>query len=560
MQLIPKWAKKDGFDPYDLRQNIEGGIFEFAKLMKKYGNEEEALIAYNWGQGNWDAYKKSGKGYYGQARPEESLNYVKAVYSHVRGGPMLLPGEAAKFKRQIDNERKRREWEKERALAGAKEDVRMRLKDGIAALEDGKEAELPSENELRLVFGNKLPEVARRIDIAREFGADVRELPSLSAEGQLELLDKRRPEPGEGYAARAKYHDRLALMIDQDQRQRHNDEVAYLAKHDSQFAQARQNLLMQENPDPKVATAYMAELAAARQRRGMAGDALLSKSDSLFFASLLNKSDNPQQAAAKISGLFGPGAPEAMTQIFKKSAPLVMLAANMDARNAEAGKTLLAAARDPKFLEAGKTLLKQKGNDYKELQDKIYEHMKDFLSSVLAAGDATLADAAIDAGCQLALAHMMKNGLSLSEAAELAGDEIAMDRYAFWKNGNDTVFRAPKNAASEDIIHGAKLTLQNLKAEDINLAAIPGMYDKNIAEDRLMAQIRREAHWVTDGDEGGLVLFWGNAALLDRQGRVFRRSWQKLAEYGGPRSARAVLADIDINDPDVFEAARQAAQ
>ena len=64
MQLMPDTAQELGVDPTKPEQNVLGGAKYLAKLLKKYGgNEEKALAAYNAGPGTVDkAVAKAGKG------------------------------------------------------------------------------------------------------------------------------------------------------------------------------------------------------------------------------------------------------------------------------------------------------------------------------------------------------------------------------------------------------------------------------------------------------------------------------------------------------------------
>lgn len=86
-QLMADTAKGLGVDPYDLEQNIRGGIMYLKQMYDRYdGNWDRALYAYNWGPGNMDAYLKTGKGLNGQPMPSETLNYVPGVRSRLSGG------------------------------------------------------------------------------------------------------------------------------------------------------------------------------------------------------------------------------------------------------------------------------------------------------------------------------------------------------------------------------------------------------------------------------------------------------------------------------------------
>lgn len=74
MQLMPDTAKELGVDPLDVRQNIKGGVTYFNQMLKKFGNVEDALAAYNAGPGALEAIK-AGK----QAMPEETTKYVAKI-------------------------------------------------------------------------------------------------------------------------------------------------------------------------------------------------------------------------------------------------------------------------------------------------------------------------------------------------------------------------------------------------------------------------------------------------------------------------------------------------
>lgn len=72
MQINPYFAKKHGYNVYNVEQNIEYGTKHIAGLLAKYkGNERLALAAYNCGGGCVDSY-------HGKI-PPRAIHYVNRV-------------------------------------------------------------------------------------------------------------------------------------------------------------------------------------------------------------------------------------------------------------------------------------------------------------------------------------------------------------------------------------------------------------------------------------------------------------------------------------------------
>ena len=73
MQLMPETADNLGVDPYDEKENIEGGAHYLRQMLDKFqGNLQQAIAAYNAGPG---AVQK-----YGGVPPySETQNYVRKV-------------------------------------------------------------------------------------------------------------------------------------------------------------------------------------------------------------------------------------------------------------------------------------------------------------------------------------------------------------------------------------------------------------------------------------------------------------------------------------------------
>ena len=56
-QLMPSTAKKMGYNPYHINENIKGGITYYKLMYNMFGTTELALAAYNAGPGNVKKYK-----------------------------------------------------------------------------------------------------------------------------------------------------------------------------------------------------------------------------------------------------------------------------------------------------------------------------------------------------------------------------------------------------------------------------------------------------------------------------------------------------------------------
>ena len=55
-QLMPQTARRLGYNPYSLNENIRGGLMYYKMMYKMFGSVELALAAYNAGPGNVKKY------------------------------------------------------------------------------------------------------------------------------------------------------------------------------------------------------------------------------------------------------------------------------------------------------------------------------------------------------------------------------------------------------------------------------------------------------------------------------------------------------------------------
>ena len=80
---MPNTAKRMGYNPYHLNDNIKGGIAYYKKMYQMFGSTELALAAYNAGPGNVKKYN-------GIPPFKETKNFVSSImnsYNSMKNNP-----------------------------------------------------------------------------------------------------------------------------------------------------------------------------------------------------------------------------------------------------------------------------------------------------------------------------------------------------------------------------------------------------------------------------------------------------------------------------------------
>lgn len=78
-QLMPATAAAYGVDPRDPWASIRVAAAELRQIYRRFGSWPDAVASYNWGQGNWNAFLRTGLGAKGQERPQENINYLAEI-------------------------------------------------------------------------------------------------------------------------------------------------------------------------------------------------------------------------------------------------------------------------------------------------------------------------------------------------------------------------------------------------------------------------------------------------------------------------------------------------
>ena len=83
-QVLPSTAKKIGYNPYYLNENIKAGLTYYKMMYKMFGSTELALAAYNAGPGN---VKKYGGTIPPFRETRRFVNVIMQDYQHYKNNP-----------------------------------------------------------------------------------------------------------------------------------------------------------------------------------------------------------------------------------------------------------------------------------------------------------------------------------------------------------------------------------------------------------------------------------------------------------------------------------------
>lgn len=440
---------------------------------------------------------------------------------------ITLEAKIRNAQKALEAEARQRQLEARVALSG-------RIADAEAAWKDGLEVDNPpAYNEIAAAYGENADKVWKQLRGLERLSTDIRAVRNMSPAEQDALLAERKPEPGEGYAENRQIYSLLVQSIAQDRKQRQDDPSAYVAQVVPDVSAARQ--AMYEEMTPETVGAYVTARNAALEARGISTTdvPLLPERDAQQMAVRLQNSADPVAEIQQLSSVTGKYYQQLVKQLStneKLSDSFVLVAGGM---SPDAGKKLIDASRDKDFPKKAENLLNLTGTAKTDFTNKVQERIEDFNRTFLAGANSKYPEMIKEGVTRLALQYKMLTGDSDDTCIEKAARKVVLDRYSIvGPHGRE--FRVPVRFDADAIERGSAFELSQIflkPAELMEPLHAPWMgtaQSKNL----YASEIRRQAQWVTNEDETGVILCVLGRPVRDKDGNLVTRTWEELFASG----------------------------
>lgn len=438
----------------------------------------------------------------------------------------LLGGEVNRVEASIASHARALESRARARQAEARLDISARIQDSMAAWGQGQEAPTaPTRAEVMAAYGEKGEAVWREVEAGRQYGVDMQAIGTMTSEQQRQLLEERKPVPGEGYADAMKRYALLEEAVQKDNDLRQEDPGAYLVLRDAGVKSALD--AFNKASTPENAQAYARAVRAGMEARGMefdAGTPLLPKSQAEALAGSIVRSEDP---AGQLSGLqqtFGKDWPAVERQIVqgnKLPSAMRVMAGGMET---EDGRLLMDSYRNKDFTKQSEASLNVKEAD---VRVTVRGKLEDMLATVRAQGDLSMDAALVDSATRLTLTYMQR-GDDMDDAVSKAVQAVGGDRYSYRDS-----YRVPVTLDADKVAYGARRALRDVALGDTLTTPRAVSLPQGYVDESFAATVRREGTWVTMPDESGLQLFALGRPVRDKDGKPIVKTWDELTAVGG---------------------------
>lgn len=438
----------------------------------------------------------------------------------------LLGGEVNRVEASIASHARALESRARARQAEARLDISARIQDSMAAWGQGQEAPTaPTRAEVMAAYGEKGEAVWREVEAGRQYGADMQAIGTMTSEQQRQLLEERKPVPGEGYADAMKRYVLLENAVQKDNELRQEDPGAYLVLRDAGVKSALD--AFSKASTPENAKAYARAVRAGMEARGMdfdSGTPLLPKRQADAMAGSIVRSEDPAGQLAGLQQTFGKDWPAVERQIVqgnKLPSAMRVMAGGMET---EDGRLLMDSYRNKDFTKQSEASLNVKEAD---VRVTVRGKLEDMLATVRAQGDLSMDAALVDSATRLTLTYMQR-GDDMDDAVSKAVQAVGGDRYSYRDS-----YRIPVTLDADKVAYGARRALRDVALGDTLTTPRAVSLPQGYVDESFAATVRREGTWVTMPDESGLQLFALGRPVRDKDGKPIVKTWDELTAVGG---------------------------
>ncbi len=536
MQIMPGTAKELGIDPRDVRQNVAGGVRLMKKLIKDFGGSwEDAWAAYNMGAGGL-AQVKAGK----RTMPQETREYARRIMARLNQSQIagLSEARAASIAGRI-------EAMKRQELAARRGRMELEIRNFTAKSLDGHILDKPyTDAQVAAVFGEDAERALASMNGAASVALDIDAASRMSVAAQNELLASRQPKPDSpAYAQDSQAYAILASRVAAMQKQMLQDPAAFAAAHDDACCNARETFF--KNPGADSGLAYVSAMRQFCKERGLP-PRLLSQADADSLGAAIAQSKEPVAQLKAMAAAFGPAWAQASRELAPALSPTLRIIA-AGGMPEESARWLIRAERDKDFEKKEETLLGRDGSDRNTLIGKAHDLLEDLQGTFMAGGNSETPLAMERALYRLTLCHMARSGIKSGEALKRAYKDLVDDKWEIMKFNNRNTVRVPRQYNGEaldmDAIQAGLAAWLDNPPTGLIAAEGQAYHSEGLTQQALASMLRANGWWLTDPEEGGAILMFGNAPVRGTGGNPVRRSWRELSELGSQEFRRRQEAE-----------------
>jgi len=274
--------------------------------------------------------------------------------------------------------------------------------------------------------------------------------------------------------------------------------------------------------DPAAIEAYATAMIAEQQRLGAPEPRLLSEKQAAGIAAAFENTadggNNSAQIIEELQQQWGKRWPTVYKQVQDKlPGAALVIGTGVDPQTS----AMLARIAPLKTSELKAGLDSIEASDAKKV---LAEEMTDFrLTLAGQVGGERMFSTLYSEAERLAYAYMGQ-GKSAKDAVSLVKKSLIDDKYTL-----AGTYRVPKSFDADMVEAGTERAIESLDPATLRFA-VPKVWMRPFARDRVKAAISKDGYWVTLPDESGLALYYGGGeAVLTKEGEPVTRSFDDLA-------------------------------